>query len=142
MRRKFEENLVYVVVVAGVVLRKNSKYLLVQEKNPRCYKLWNLPAGRVEIGQTIKETAIKEAKEETGYDIRIIRELAIFHGDCDEAVKHSFEAKITSGKLNYPKDEILNVKWFDYEEIKELKIKKQLRSDWILKSIDILENRK
>jgi ADP-ribose pyrophosphatase YjhB (NUDIX family) len=39
---------VKIYVVAGVVVKQDGKYLLVQEKKPEAHGLWNLPAGRVE----------------------------------------------------------------------------------------------
>ena len=47
-----KDNYARTMMVAGAVLEKDNKYLLVQEKKPEAYKLWNLPAGRVEVGST------------------------------------------------------------------------------------------
>ena len=55
-------------VVAGVALQRDDKFLLVQEKKPHVLGLWNLPAGKVDMGDTIPQTAIKEAKEESGFE--------------------------------------------------------------------------
>jgi 8-oxo-dGTP pyrophosphatase MutT (NUDIX family) len=129
-----------VYVAAGVVIKQDGKYLLVQEKKPSAYGLWNLPAGRVEEGQTIEDTAVREAKEETGYDVELIRELGVFHEDVKVACKHAFEAKIIGGELCIPEDEILDVKWFTYEEV--LQMKDKLRNSTILQAIDLVEKRK
>ena len=125
-----------IYVVAGVVIKQDGKYLLVQEKKPSDYGLWNLPAGHVEEGQTIAGTAVREAKEETGYDVELIRELDIFHRDGGIACKHTFLAKIIGGELRVPED-MLDVKWFTYDEI--LQMKEKLRYAWPLKAIDIVE---
>lgn len=47
-----------VEVVAGVVIKQDGKYLLLQEKQPKAYMLWNFPAGKVDIGETFEQTAI------------------------------------------------------------------------------------
>lgn len=138
--KKEKENLIHVVIAAGSVIKKNEKYLLVQEKQTYCYGLWNLPAGRVEKGYTIEQTAIKEAKEETGYDVEIIRELGVWHKDDDKAVKHPFEVKIIGGDLKFPKDELLDAKWFTFKEIEQMEKNKQLRGYWVFKAIKIVEN--
>jgi ADP-ribose pyrophosphatase YjhB (NUDIX family) len=90
-----------VYVAAGVVVKQDGKYLLVQEKKPSAYGLWNLPAGRVEEGDSVEKTAVKETKEETGYDIELIRHLDIFQGDGDgtSTCAHAFEAKIIGGRI-------------------------------------------
>ncbi|MBU0707506.1 NUDIX hydrolase [Patescibacteria group bacterium] len=124
-------------VVAGVVIKKDDKYLLVQEIGPRARGLWNWPSGRVEQGDTIEETAVKEAKEETGYDVKLIRKIGIFQIDINTPPKHSYEAEIVGGELDYPKNEIMNAKWFTLVEIKNMKDK--LRGEWITGAIEILE---
>jgi 8-oxo-dGTP diphosphatase len=129
------ENLVTTHIAAGVVVKKSGKYLLVQENhpNPDIYGKWNLPSGRVEEGQTIEETAIREVKEETGYDIELLRKLGIFHEIAKKPIVHIFEGKIIAGELKYPKDEILAAGWFTSEEIG--KMKDLLREPFILKTI-------
>ena len=66
-----EKPVVTTFVVAGVVVCRDGRYLLVQEKQEHAYGLWNLPAGRVDEGDTIEETAIKEAREETGFIVEL-----------------------------------------------------------------------
>jgi 8-oxo-dGTP diphosphatase len=126
-------------IVAGVVVKQDSKYLLVQENCPgtKVHGLWNFPAGRVERGDTIEETAIKEAKEESGYDVKLIRKIGIFQETAEQPSAHVFEAMIVGGKLGHLADDILDVEWFSYQEIKEMKDK--LRGGWVTGVISILE---
>lgn len=133
--KKTEENFLKVEVVSGAVIEKGNKFLLVQEKQPHCYGEWNLPAGRVEKGKSIKETAIKETKEETGLDVGLVEKIGIFQEEEieEKAVKHSFLAKIVGGELKFPKNELLNARWFSFSEIEAMKDK--LRGDWVLQSI-------
>ena len=67
-----EEHVIKTFTAAGCIIEKDGKYLLVQEAQKHVYGLWNLPAGKVEEGYTIAETAVKEAKEETGFDVEIV----------------------------------------------------------------------
>lgn len=133
------KNLVQTCIVAGVVIKQHNKYLLVQENRPSTdiHEKWNFPAGRVEEGDTIEDTAIKEAREEAGYEVKLIRRLGIFQESASVPPKHAFEAKIISGELKWPEDEILAAKWLTLDEIKN--IKEKLRSEWILGAINILE---
>jgi ADP-ribose pyrophosphatase YjhB (NUDIX family) len=131
---KKDDGLAYTFMVAGVVLKKEGKYLLVQEKKPQCYGKWNLPAGKVDEGYSIEETAIKEAKEETGYDIELIRKIGVYQDKVDEPVKHAFEAKIIGGELSIPKNEILAAKWFTLQEI--LDRKEEMRVDYVWRAIE------
>ncbi len=119
----FFEGHTYAVLVGGVVIKKENKYLLVQEKQEIAYGLWNLPAGKVDEGLSIEETAVKEAKEETGYDVKLVRKIGIYQEKAENAVKHVFEAEIIGGKLNFPEDEILDAQWFTFKEITAMKDK-------------------
>lgn len=135
-----DENLTYVFIVAGVVLKKEGKYLLVQEKKPSVYGKWNLPAGKVEAGDSIEDTAVKEAKEESGFDVELIRKIGVYHNRVDEPVKHVFEGKIINGVLKFPADEILDAKWFSFDEISSMKDK--LRESFISEAIEDVEGEK
>ena len=133
---KVEKEPVKVSVAAGVVVRKDGKYLLVQEAQARSRGKWNIPAGRVDKGETIEEAAIREALEETGYEVRLIKKLGVHHVDPTQAVKHAFAAEIIGGELRVPLDELLDVKWFSYEEI--VAMKDDLRNEWVLEDIMIV----
>ena len=132
---KENENLEKVHIAAGCLIEKDNKFLLVQEKKKKARGLWNLPAGKVEKGFSFEETARREAEEETGYKVKLIKKLGVFHLSVEDSVKHSFLAKIVGGKLNYPKDEILDAHWFSYGEIRKMKDK--LRHPWVIESIEI-----
>ncbi len=129
-----------VKVIAGVVVKKDGKYLLVQEGGPlsrACRGLWNFPAGKVDPGETFEEAATREAKEESGFDVKIIRKIGIFQTTPTEAVKHAFLAEIVGGEIEYPKEEILDARWFTLDEI--YGIKDKLREGWVLNAIEIVE---
>ncbi|MFA4996094.1 MAG: NUDIX domain-containing protein [Patescibacteria group bacterium] len=131
------DGLAYTFMVAGVVLHQDGKYLLVQEKKPVCYGKWNLPAGKVDKGYSIEETVIKEAKEESGFDVELIRKIGVYQDKVDEPVKHAFEAKIIGGELSVPENEILDAKWFSFQEI--LNMKNELRVDCVWQAIEKAE---
>lgn len=61
------------VDVRGVVFQE-GKILLVKE---RLDGVWALPGGWADIGLSAKEVAVKEIKEESGYDARPVRLLAV-----------------------------------------------------------------
>jgi len=133
---QMQKEFVKTPIVAGVVIKQDNKYLLVQESKTSAYGFWNWPAGKVDIGETIEEAAIREAKEETGYDVELIKKLDIWQDDAEHPTKHAFEAKIIGGELNFPKDELLDARWFTKEEIYLMKDK--LRTSWIIGAIEIL----
>lgn len=122
-----------VPVVAGVVLERDGKFLLVQEKKPEVSGLWNLPAGKVDVGESIEQAAVREAKEESGFNIELVRKIDIYQSHATAAVAHIFESKIMGGGLVFPKDELLDAGWFSVKEITQMKGK--LRCRWVLTAI-------
>lgn len=127
-----------VAVIASVVIAHQGRILLVQEKQAKVYGQWNFPGGHVDQGETIEEAAIREAKEEAGYDVELDRALPVVHESIDRPVLHSFSAHIIGGELQYPEDEILDAKWFTPAEIRAMG--PNLRSaEYVLGAIDELD---
>jgi 8-oxo-dGTP diphosphatase len=123
--------------VAGVVIKNNQdRYLLVQEAQPKAYKLWNLPGGRCDEGETLPETAAREAKEETGIDVELLStEPVLTRINKNGHQLNSFIAKMIGGDVQPQEGEILDVRWFSVSEIQELAKNNQLRDLWVLDSI-------
>lgn len=57
-------------IKAGAMVVDQGKVLLVTGKEGN---VWSFPKGHAEQGETIEETAIREVKEETGYEVELIR---------------------------------------------------------------------
>lgn len=126
------------VPVAGVVIGDGEgRYLVVQEKNPKAYGLWNLPAGWQDKGETLQQTAIREAKEEIGLDVElwIDHPLVSMANDTGERMLHSFFAKVVGGELSPQIEELLDAKWLTLEEVETLSKESKLRNRWTLESI-------
>lgn len=128
-----------VSIVAGCVIKKDGKYLLVQEKLPKAYGLWNLPAGHVDKGETIEQAAVREVKEEAGYDVRLLKKIGVYHESADSSVKHVFLAEITGGELAVQAGEILDAKWLTYAEIQALHDDGKIRAELVFDSITKIE---
>lgn len=133
---EWEASIERVGVVAGCLIKKDGKYLLVQEKQPKAYGLWNLPAGHVDKGEDIESAAVREAKEETGYDVRLIKEIGLYHEAAVKTVKHVFLAEIIGGELLVQEDEILDIQWLTYGDIKTINENGKIRAPWVW---DIIE---
>jgi 8-oxo-dGTP diphosphatase len=61
-----------------VIIECDEGVLLIKRKNPP--EGWALPGGFVDYGESLEAAALREAKEETGLDVKLIRQ---FHSYSD-----------------------------------------------------------
>lgn len=117
-----------IVLVVGGAVKKDNKFLLVQEAKEECLGKWNLPAGRLDEGETIFEGALREIKEETGLKVELQGILEIGNKKLKNAdfVSIIFYACPLTDEIKFDYEEITDVKWFTYEEI--INMKENLRS--------------
>ncbi|MCR4437546.1 MAG: NUDIX domain-containing protein [bacterium] len=90
------------VPAVGVVVVDDGQFLLVKRKYPPRQGMWSLPAGFMEVDETPTETAVREAREETGLDVRVGPLLGVYAGDDDPRVRVVlivYGAEIVGGKL-------------------------------------------
>lgn len=117
-----------IVLVVGGVIKKDNKFLLVQEAKEECFGKWNLPAGRLDEGETIFEGAIREIKEETGLQVELKGILQIGNKKLKNAdfVSIIFHTSPLTDEIKFDYNEIMDAKWFTYDEI--MNMKENLRS--------------
>ncbi len=60
-------------VTVDIIIRYKGGIVLIKRKNDPIG--WALPGGIVEVEETLEQTAVREAKEETSLDIRLIRQM-------------------------------------------------------------------
>lgn len=108
--------------IAGVAIIKDNKILLVQEKKPSVYGLWNLPAGHVNKGETPEIAAKREGEEETGFKLELDDKIGTFPL-TPEAQMHVYKANILGGEIKFDENELLAVNWFTKEETKQLALR-------------------
>lgn len=115
-----------------MVIEKDGKYLLVQEAKEKCRGKWNLPAGHLDPGETMADGAKREAKEETGCEVELTGVCQIGSRVKENEVFASviFTTKLIREEIEFDLEEILDVKWFDYEEI--VAMRSEIRSEGLL----------
>ncbi len=124
-------------VIVGGVVEKDGKYLLVQEAQEKCRGKWNIPAGHLDPNETVFEAAKREIREECGLDVELtgVCQIGNIKREDDAWISVIFSTKVLGGDIKFNPNEILDARWFTYEEI--LAMKDQLRMEsFILGTID------
>ncbi len=110
-------------IISGCIIKRDNKILMVQEGKKIAYGKWNFPAGKVDELETIMDAAVRETYEETGCKVKLTGVLPIStikmpNGETVFAVR--FIADMVEENIKFDGDEIIDVKWIDIEEIKNM----------------------
>lgn len=66
MKREYPE---MPLVGVGAIIIENARVLLVKRGHPPLKGEWSIPGGVLEVGETLREAAVREAFEETGLTV-------------------------------------------------------------------------
>ncbi|MGB8218042.1 MAG: NUDIX hydrolase, partial [Candidatus Methanoperedens sp.] len=83
------------------------KLVLIRRGNPPFKNYFALPGGFVELGETVEAAVVREAKEETGLDIEIIKLLGVYSDPLRDPRGHTVSVCYLSkgrGKLKAGSD--------------------------------------
>lgn len=121
------------VVVAGVLVKNKKALVIKRSKDESSYPLvWELPSGKLEIGEHPTKGIIREFKEEIGINVKVDRPLSITHFTFKKEpdLRHNVQvnylvtSKSTKIKLS---NEHEDYKWVTSNELKKLKTFKDIR---------------
>src|SRR3989344_3310652 len=121
------------VSVVAIHIEQDGKVLMVQEKG-QAWGLWSIPIGHVDEGETPKEAAKREVKEETGYNIgiterlgqQVVSDTEYKGGEKDKGRGIEitfFRGKITGGELKLDLEGLLDVEWVEKEKVLNLPLR-------------------
>lgn len=112
------------VPAVGVVVWKDDAVLLVRRAKPPRMGEWSLPGGAQEVGETTREAAVREVREETGCGVDIAGVVDVIdsvHRDADGAVEYhytliDFAARWRDGTPSAG-DDVSEAAWFPREDL-------------------------
>ncbi len=68
----------YIVGCGAVALNDEGKFLMVRQQGGYWQGLWIFPGGKLELGETLEQCARREFIEETGCDLRIVKQIGAY----------------------------------------------------------------
>ncbi|NWF99076.1 MAG: NUDIX hydrolase [Nitrospirae bacterium] len=96
-----------------IIIEINDGIVLIKRKNPP--EGWALPGGFVDYGESLETAAIREAKEETGLDIQIIRQFHTYSDPSRDPRHHTISTVFIAKANGLPVagDDAANAKIFN-----------------------------
>ncbi|MGE3961392.1 MAG: NUDIX hydrolase [Dehalococcoidia bacterium] len=115
------------VAAGGVVFREGAEGVEVILVSRRATGLFALPKGKVDPGEAIEQTALREVREETGLQAEILERLGEVRywftdetGDRVDKVVHFFLMRPVGGSLQDHDHEFDDVGWYHLVEAERL----------------------
>tara|TARA_Y100001968_G_scaffold2015_1_gene1729 strand:- start:1269 stop:2321 length:1053 start_codon:yes stop_codon:yes gene_type:complete len=105
-------------VVVGFITDKDKNFLITKRpKNKMLGGLWELPGGKREKGESLKNGLIRELKEEINVDVGVDRKIGMIqHSYSHMNIKlHGYECNIKKGAIK--KNQCDDLKWINVSQI-------------------------
>jgi ADP-ribose pyrophosphatase YjhB (NUDIX family) len=126
MQREYPEQ---PLVGVGAIIIENSRVVLVKRAHPPLQAQWSIPGGVLEVGELVREAAVREAREETGLTVEPGELLGVYDRvlrDPGGRVQYhyvlvDFLCRRVSGELQAA-DDAAAVRWFAREELPALNL--------------------
>ena len=126
MKREFPE---VPLVGVGAIIIEDARVVLVKRAHPPLQAEWSIPGGVLEVGELVREAAIREAREETGLTVEPGELLGVYDRvlrNAEQRVQYhyvliDFLCRSVGGKLQAASD-AAKVRWFRREELQALNL--------------------
>jgi 8-oxo-dGTP diphosphatase len=125
------------VVGVGLVIVDGGRLVLVRRGAEPALGKWSFPGGAVELGEAVRDAAVREAREECGLDIELVQDRPMDAYDIrkiDERgrlryhyVLLEFLARPKEGALN-PTSDVTDARWVSLDEAENYDLVESVRS--------------
>lgn len=142
LRKKVGNALLLVPSATALLYDEHGRVLLVLHSHRR---LWVLPGGAIDPGESPADAVVREAWEETGLHVEPLRITGVYggnrvrysNGDEVEYITTTFECRRLSGTLRPDGEETLDVKFFERSDLSSPEI-----APWVAKVVGDTLDRK
>ncbi len=110
-------------IAAGALIVREGRVLLVKRAIEPGVGKWAFPGGHVDRGETIEEAALRETLEECGATALLEELVGLYSYPGRPVVVAVFRARLAPQSPEpSPRDETLEVGWFDADEVSGLEL--------------------
>lgn len=106
--------------MVDIIIQKNSQIVLIRRKNEPFKDKLAYPGGFVDEKETVEQTAVREAEEETGLKVKLLEILGVYsipeRDPRGPSISTVFVAEPAGGELKGASD-VREAKWFKLGEI-------------------------
>ena len=100
-----------------IILNQDSSQVLLILRED--FRIWGLPGGSLEPGETPEQAAIRETKEETGFDVALESFAGVYLRPQWNDQRYVFRARVSGGQALQSGPETLAVRWFPVDNLPE-----------------------
>lgn len=126
MQREYPEQ---PLVGVGAIIIENTRVVLVKRAHPPIQGQWSIPGGVLEVGELVRNAAVREAREETGLTVEPGELLGVYDRvlrDPSGRVQYhyllvDFFCRRLAGEIQAA-DDAAEVRWFSPEELPALNL--------------------
>jgi 8-oxo-dGTP diphosphatase len=126
VKREFPE---VPLVGVGAIIIDGARVVLVKRRHPPLQDQWSIPGGVLEVGELVREAAVREAREETGLSVEPGELLGVYDRvlrNVDKRVQYhyvliDFLCRRVAGNIAADSD-AAEVRWFTWDELPALKL--------------------
>ncbi len=121
----------HIVVPCGFLVQ-NGKLFMQKRNDPfrtEFHGKWEFPGGGVELGETMKQSLVREVQEETGYKVEVVHLLQQIAVEYEINVEFPYQVyllpyvcKIVGGEGKFSSQEVLETKWFDLDTVTDYEL--------------------
>ncbi|HKF04661.1 MAG TPA: NUDIX hydrolase [Candidatus Sulfotelmatobacter sp.] len=126
MKREYPE---LPLIGVGSIIIEGDRVVLVKRAHPPIQGQWSIPGGVLEVGELVREAAVREAREETGLIVETGELLGVFDRvlrDAEKRVQYhyvliDFLCRPVGGEFLAASD-AAEARWFRREELPTLNL--------------------
>jgi 8-oxo-dGTP diphosphatase len=109
-----------ILCVDGIVISDN-KILMIKRKKDPFAGTYTLPGGNVDFGETTRDAIVREIKEETGIETKVIATLGMYDDPKRDPRGHYvsmvYICAMAGGKEQIKPDEVEEIKWVPIDDL-------------------------